>query len=184
MIFFTSDTHWGHKNILLPNYDNRPWDDIDEHDLALVERYNSLVNPDDICYFLGDLSLGMAPVEKYGPMLNGTKYIVPGNHCKIWKKPNSQQLLERYRKAGFEVLGRQVKLEVDGIELFLSHLPYTNHDPRYVDILPKDDGHTVLLHGHVHLAWKVKGRQINVGVPQWDYYPVSIKQIKELINAN
>ena len=41
MKWFTSDTHWGHANIL--KYDNRPFATIDEHDEELVRRWNAVV---------------------------------------------------------------------------------------------------------------------------------------------
>ena len=35
-VFFTSDTHFGHKNIL--NFCHRPFDSIEEHDQALINN--------------------------------------------------------------------------------------------------------------------------------------------------
>lgn len=40
-----------------------------------------------------------------------------------------------------------------------------------------------LLHGHVHDQWQVNGRQINVGVDVWDYRPVEVGRLAELIAA-
>ena len=50
MKWFTSDTHWGHANIL--KYDNRPFATIDEHDEELVRRWNAVVAPGDVVYHL------------------------------------------------------------------------------------------------------------------------------------
>jgi len=36
--FFTADSHFGHKNVM--KLCNRPWDSIEEHDEALIERHN------------------------------------------------------------------------------------------------------------------------------------------------
>ena len=52
-IFFISDLHLGHTNVL--RYDNRPFANVNEMHDALVERWNSVVGDDDIVYFLGDL---------------------------------------------------------------------------------------------------------------------------------
>lgn len=54
MIWFTSDTHFGHANALA--FCKRPWDDVDAMNDALVERINERVAPDDVLYHLGDFS--------------------------------------------------------------------------------------------------------------------------------
>ncbi|MFX9969596.1 hypothetical protein ABTP69_19195, partial [Acinetobacter baumannii] len=42
-----------------------------------------------------------------------------------------------------------------------------------------------LLCGHVHDVWNTRDKMINVGVDQWDYYPVSAAQILDLVeNSN
>jgi calcineurin-like phosphoesterase family protein len=78
MIFFTSDTHFGHANII--RYTGRPFKDVDEMDKTLINNWNSIVTDKDIVYHLGDFSFG--PATKYMKELNGTKYFVRGNHEK------------------------------------------------------------------------------------------------------
>lgn len=50
--FFTSDWHFGHRNII--KYCNRPFKDIEEHDTTILDRLNERVGQDDELYFLGD----------------------------------------------------------------------------------------------------------------------------------
>lgn len=38
-----------------------------------------------------------------------------------------------------------------------------------------------LLHGHVHNAWTINGRQVNVGVDVWDFAPVSSETLLSVI---
>jgi calcineurin-like phosphoesterase family protein len=38
-----------------------------------------------------------------------------------------------------------------------------------------------MLCGHVHEAWKRHVRVINVGVDVWDFYPVSVDQLLEVM---
>ena len=54
MIWFTSDTHFGHTNVL--KFSERPWDDIDDMNYALIENINACVEPSDELYILGDFS--------------------------------------------------------------------------------------------------------------------------------
>ena len=52
MIYYTSDLHFGHRNVL--KFDNRPFANVDEMDLVLIENWNNRVQPDDTVYILGD----------------------------------------------------------------------------------------------------------------------------------
>lgn len=54
MDYFISDLHFGHKNVLA--FDNRPFDNIEQHDNALIRNWNNAVNIDDDVYILGDIS--------------------------------------------------------------------------------------------------------------------------------
>lgn len=57
MIWFTSDTHFGHANVL--EFCERPWGTVEEMDDALVDAINGRVAPDDVLYHLGDFSFKM-----------------------------------------------------------------------------------------------------------------------------
>lgn len=64
MIYFTSDTHYGHSNIVrgTSNWNSpqsvRDFDTLAEHNQALVDGINSVVKSDDVLYHLGDWSFG------------------------------------------------------------------------------------------------------------------------------
>ncbi len=85
--FVISDTHFGHKGIVEFNIDNddptspplRPWDNIDEHDAALVANWNGVVNPKDTVYHLGDAVINRRMLAIFNE-LNGRKILVKGNH--------------------------------------------------------------------------------------------------------
>ena len=53
--FFTSDTHFGHNNII--EYCKRPYTSVEEMDAALEKNWNEVVKPDDLVYHLGDLAI-------------------------------------------------------------------------------------------------------------------------------
>lgn len=58
--FFTSDTHFGHANII--NLCNRPFKDVNHMNDMLVENWNSVVSDDDTVFHLGDFALGGSAV--------------------------------------------------------------------------------------------------------------------------
>jgi len=149
--FFTSDTHFGHKNIL--KYTNRPFKSVEEMDEELIRRWNATVTPDDTVIHLGDFSL-KGNVNKYLKQLNGNIIWIGGNH-------DSKPII------------RDMIIEHGGKSWHLAHDP-------------QDCESEFNLHGHVHTEWKVKiqknGRVfVNVGVDQWDFQPITIKQILEAI---
>jgi calcineurin-like phosphoesterase family protein len=51
-IWFTSDTHFGHNNIL--KFCKRPWNTVEEMDEALINNWNAVVGTNDIVFHLGD----------------------------------------------------------------------------------------------------------------------------------
>ena len=55
MIYLTSDTHFCHDREYI--YQARGFSSIEEHDENIVKNWNSVVNPDDEVYLLGDVVL-------------------------------------------------------------------------------------------------------------------------------
>lgn len=88
-VWFTSDLHWGHRNIVkfCPQRQTEfglSLDDPDmlmKHDDALINQWNNTVSKHDTVYILGDLSF--APAEETKKMLeklHGKKHLILGNH--------------------------------------------------------------------------------------------------------
>ena len=82
MIYFISDTHFNHNNII--KYCNRPFKSINEMNQTIINNWNKTVKADDEIYHLGDLVLGKKE-EMYNTVsnLNGKKYLIRGNHDKL-----------------------------------------------------------------------------------------------------
>ena len=82
-IYFTSDLHFGHSNIL-KHSPKRPYSDtvdIAAHDEWLLDLWRSTVDKRDTIYILGDLTFlksddARHPLEKYP----GHKFLIEGNH--------------------------------------------------------------------------------------------------------
>jgi calcineurin-like phosphoesterase family protein len=179
-VWYTADPHFGHANII--KYCNRPFYNVDHMNRELVRRWNERVAPEDTVFVLGDVALGkLAETLPVCRQLKGNKILIPGNHDRCW--PGHKEVrpadVNRYRDADFTIGPQEWHMEA----WTLCHFPYegdSRHQDRFAGFYPADKGRW-LLHGHIHNLWQVKGRQINVGVDVWDFYPVSSHQIEELI---
>lgn len=79
-IFFTSDTHFGSQRVL--ELSKRPFRDVNEMDWTMIERWNSVVKPNDVVYHLGDF--GESWPAQY---LNGKIRLILGNYERDGKTP-------------------------------------------------------------------------------------------------
>lgn len=198
MIYFTSDPHYYHANVI--QYCSRPFKSVEEMNEALIANWNSVVQQDDIVYCLGDFSLAFRPVETITRRLNGTKLLVPGNHdfCHSYNKKSRDPekratWIQKYEEYGWTVLPEQTEIAVvvdeRGLYNFkLCHMPgaddnnpFDDKYERWRPILGEDDW---LLCGHIHEKWKTKGQMINVGVDVWDMKPVSIREIADIVDSH
>lgn len=194
MTYFCSDHHFWHARIIL--YCSRPFNDVAEMNEALVRYHNETVKPEDTVYFIGDFSMAFRPVELYGPRLNGTKYLVSGNHDfsfpshKKCKQKGQEYWNEQYAKYGFTVLPLHHKLELKpGLEVLLSHLPYKGdgspYGERFPQYRPKDEG-LWLLCGHLHSKpeTRLRGRMLDIGVDGNNYRPISADEVIKIIESS
>ena len=187
MLFFTSDHHFGHANII--KYCNRPYRDVQEMNRALVDNWNDIVEPSDEVWVLGDIAMGNRyETLSYVKELHGYKVLVPGNHDKCWfGHKNFEAHLLDYYDCGFNrIFKSDTTMKLAGEKVLISHFPYLNDDEfgqegqRYAKYRPANNGGW-LLHGHVHDKWRQLNRMINVSVEVWDYFPASAEEIEELI---
>lgn len=183
MIWFTSDTHFGHERII--ELCNRPFDSVSEMNDALIANWNSVVSDGDTVFHMGDAVMGsFAENVQILGQLNGQIHLIPGNHDRVSAAYHHKNPAAYYR---FEQMyldqGVIIHEEIDGLPIggqwiTMSHYPFT--DERYPQLCPEDVGQW-LIHGHVHDEWQVNGRQINVGTDVWNYTPISILDILEII---
>ena len=178
-VWITSDTHFGHRNII--KYCNRPWnhgkdedgsiivtdEDVLAMDNEIIKRWNSVVKDSDIVWHLGDFALGGKEVaERVFPQLNGKINLVMGNHDH-WK-------LKWYYDLGFNrVYDRKV---IINDFVILSHAPlmFLNENCPFFNVF-----------GHVHdssayQTWTKTG--CCVCVERHDYTPVSFEELKKKYN--
>lgn len=203
MIYFSSDQHYWHNNII--RYCARPHKTVEEMNEDMVLKWNQTVLPEDTIYVLGDFSLAFRAVETFPQRLMGNKVLVPGNHdfCHSYHKKsltpeNREKWLQKYRDHGFTILPEQTTLDLPGLGIVnLCHHPYTDdnssdndagYQDKYAKWRPADDG-KILLCGHIHEKWQTKKSSkgtlmINVGVDVHGFVPVSLDQIIAIAKAN
>lgn len=185
MRYWTSDFHFGHANII--NYCNRPFDNVRQMDEYLVDNWNATVQPEDEVCFLGDFAMGkLVETLPFASLLNGYKILIPGNHDSCWKgkKPQTEKA---YLEAGFDEVRQAPSFAVlsDETLILADHFPYSGDSKsvdRFTEYRPVDKG-SWLLHGHVHDAWRQRGRQINVGIDAWGGRMPSDDDVIDLVKA-
>lgn len=183
-VFFTSDTHFGHKNIL--RFCNRPWATIAEHDQALIDNWNDTVPEDAVVFHLGDFSYkggGFPTIQHLKGLLNGQIVLIRGNHDPDTRKPQNLRKLQQLFAGVYD----QLEIEVDGQRIIMNHYPLLTW-PHAFGQHP-----TWQLFGHVHLRKGITGsdafiveqrcrpNQYEVGVDLNGYRPVSFQNLKERI---
>jgi calcineurin-like phosphoesterase family protein len=164
MIFFISDTHFFHKNII--RFCDRPFASVEAMNEAMIENWNAAVGVCDTVWHLGDFSFGTHEMQlSIIERLNGEIHIVQGNH---------DRSLNFLLDIGFKTAQKAKTLFLDGLHVHLAHKPYT---PQFGYV---DDLH---LCGHVHEKWKVRDGVINMSVDQWGFKPVSLSEVIEYADS-
>lgn len=181
--WFTADLHFGHHNII--EYCQRPFDDVDAMNAALITNWNALVGNDDTVWVLGDFALGK--IDDTLPLagrLRGKKILLAGNHDRCWSGHGERSLpwVDRYLEAGFdEIVQGPTEFELADQTVLMCHFPYegdSHEQDRFVENRPQDQGKW-LLHGHVHERWARNGRMINVGVDVREMAPISSEALAQ-----
>lgn len=165
-LYFSSDSHYFHTNIL--KYSERPFEDVQEMNQALIDNWNKKVKPQDQVWHLGDFSFGNAEETKnILRQLNGHKHFVKGNHDQVFEKNKN---LYGY----FESVQDYKELKWDNQKLVMCHFPILSwagaHRGSWMVA-----GHT---HGSIEYLNKNTTR-VDVGVDVWNYSPVSFEELKE-----
>jgi calcineurin-like phosphoesterase family protein len=165
-IFFTSDNHYFHDNII--KYCDRPFSGSLDMNAEMMSRWNSRVGPDDIGIFVGDISAGLK--KRTGELrdiiggLNGKKILVRGNH--------DHQTNEWYVESGFlEVFDF---LNLGGV--ILCHYPLHSLAERGLDESAFGP-YSFVVHGHVHAKGPNFEGHFNVAADRNDFYPLPYNEV-------
>lgn len=162
-VFVTSDSHWGHTNII--KYCKRPFDCAEIMDNYLIEQWNKVVEKDDKVFHLGDFAFGdQAYTKNIVSQLNGNIHLIRGNHDK--------HAPQWYMECGFREISSYPIIWAEFV--VMSHTP-----PQSIS----EDTPYVFLYGHVHdseMYKTITKRSTCMCVERWDYAPVNIDKVLNL----
>ena len=180
-LFWTSDTHFSHKNIM--QYCDRPFSSIEEMNEKLISNWNSVVDSDATVFHLGDFAFGtISQWEEVRSQLNGEIHLILGNH----DFHNYTNYRERLEKMFASVTMQQV-IEVGKHKIWMNHYPFLTFAGIYREKNP-----SYQFFGHVHLKLQSRGAdtsrldyalptQYDVGVDLNNFTPVPFSVIHERI---
>jgi len=178
-IWFTSDIHFNHKNII--KYCQRPWETVDEMNEALIANWNSVVKKDDTVFILGDIGFGsVTKTVELVSRLNGHKILLPGNH-------DREFIHKEEVRALFDDILPLAYIKIEEFHIYLCHFPFLCFDGAY-----SGEKATWQLFGHCHSKKGSFGldsqrlihcypTQYDVGVDNNNYFPISFETVKEKI---
>lgn len=168
-VWFTSDTHFGHKNII--EYCKRPFLDEIEMDRKLIDNWNSVVKGNDLVFHLGDFGRNN-PKEIFNK-LKGKIHFILGNH------DNKNKILPATNVTVYN--SDILRVTINNQIIVLCHYPILSWDKQSIGAWH--------LYGHIHT---VKGisydkapfqQSWDVGVDNNDFYPVSMVKIREIMES-
>jgi len=165
-VWFTSDTHFGHKNII--KHCKRPYENASIMDEDMIAKWNSVVKPADEVGHLGDFSFHRSdwrPDQHILERLHGTKHAIVGNHdsaqfmrkCDEWIT-----VTEGVKEMSF-------KLNDESYHFVLSHYPLREWNGFFHGAYH--------LFGHVHAMMAPYCRSMDVGVDTNNFMPYSLEEI-------
>jgi calcineurin-like phosphoesterase family protein len=177
-VWFTSDTHFGHENII--RFCNRPFINAAEMNAELIRRWRETVPDDGIIFHLGDFAHGSSRL--WNDILNalpGHKYLILGNH--------DMKAIRQGFMSHFELVTQQMTIRIGGQAIVLNHNPFLCYGGSYRDVWQLfghvhsgPASHTGLDHPRLKMLFP---RQYDVGVDNNDYRPISFADVKAKIEA-
>lgn len=173
MIFFTSDQHFFHKNII--KHSNRPFDNINDMNDSIIKTFNRKVGTHDTTYHIGDFAFAKGEqIKSLLSRLNGNHFLIKGNHDNFSNIDCSKVIgIDNY-----------YELKLNKRMFVLSHYPMCSWNKSYYG--------SIMIHGHCHGNMNSQNSSINridVGIDSAiqlinSYSPFSIDEIIAMKECN
>lgn len=195
--YYISDTHFFHGNVVRSagdrQFENRPFDTLDEMHTKMKENWNNTVTNADHVYILGDLTWKVNDESiAFISTLKGNKHLILGNHDQVKDQRFKQLFVEvvNYKELQDTVNGKQQWV-------VMSHFPmmFWNHNRKYRRDGEFTKNYAIHLYGHVHDSvehelylkflddlneeYDIKCEAYNVGamLPYMNYTPRTLEEI-------
>jgi len=184
-VYITSDTHFGHKNIVrgvtnwrtqdgeVPVDSTRDFQTIEQMNQRLIDGINGVVGQDDTLIMLGDVSFG--GFDNIGIFLERLVchniHLILGNHDTHIDKDRD------FVQKRFLSVQHYLEVNIEGKDFVLCHYPLQSWNGLNKGIIH--------LHGHVHLPENRKfgnGKRLDVGVDGNGMDPYSISDIIKMMD--
>lgn len=161
-IWFWSDIHFNHKNII--QYSNRPFPSVELMERCLIGNYVNVVKDGDVVFWCGDITFGrIGEVNRYLTQMPGYKIHIIGNHDMDRNGSlNHIRMNERHPCYVIDVVDAEFEFQ-----LLITHYPMDNVPDGCVNI-----------HGHIHQhPSPTQHKHRNVCVEHTNYAPLNINDI-------
>ena len=141
MIFFSSDCHFDHDNVI--KFCKRPTTP-ENHNRWIIQQYNKKMKDKDTMYFLGDFCFNQNAqhIANIMKQLKGTWHFVLGNHDKRRIMREAIDILYHETGRKFHIMELYDTVKINGYEIILCHFPMATWNKRRYK--------TLHLHGHLH----------------------------------
>ena len=172
-IYFTSDHHFGHKNII--KFSQRPFKNVEEMDEVLIQRWNEKVGKEDEVYHLGDVGLcSSGKLRRILERLNGKIYLIKGNHERSAEDCHSRF---EWIKDYYELVVEDEEHDRGKQMIVLFHYALREWNASHWG--------TYHLYGHSHgsLSDDPNSRSFDIGVDCHDFYPLSYEEVKVIMKS-
>jgi calcineurin-like phosphoesterase family protein len=158
--YFTADEHYYHRNII--DYCNRPFTSVEEMNETMIDNHNTVVGENDVTIHAGDFTLLKDKKKIYGTIigrLNGTHIFLKGSHD-YWLKGNNNQIWEK--------------------KIGKNYIVVCHYAMR---VWARSHYNSFQLYGHSHGNLPPEGKQYDIGVDNNDFFPVSLRQIINIMKT-
>ncbi len=158
--FFTADLHLNHRAII--QYCNRPFPDVNTMNRQILENWNSVVQPEDRVYVVGDIGFG--DLRTLLDRLNGHIILIEGGH--------DRRVVNQCRSR-FSAVVPLLDINIGEQSITLCHYA--------LRVWNKSHWGSYHLYGHSHGKLEGIGKSMDVGVDTHNYFPYSWDEIKGIM---